>query len=69
MLYSLKDYNQTHYPPGLKVVYPAFPSDAISDKLKNKRFVDAISDQINLKIKALFQSMQKHENLIIMGKT
>ena len=32
-----------------------------STKLTNKRFVDAISD-------ALFQSMQKHENLIIMGQ-
>ena len=44
-VYSLKDYK--HY--------------SASDKLKNKRFVDAISD-------ALFQSMQKHENLIIMGQ-
>ena len=44
-VYSLKDYK--HYP--------------LSDKLKNKRFVDAISE-------ALFQSMQKHENLIIMGQ-
>ena len=44
-VYSFKDYK--HY--------------SASDKLKNKRFVDAISD-------ALFQSMQKHENLIIMGQ-
>ena len=44
-VYSLKEHK--HY--------------SASDKLKNKRFVDAISD-------ALFQSMQKHENLIIMGQ-